>query len=83
MRNTRIYCSLLLLLFTLQSNAQSYSIDGIKYVSSHGIKPIMNGKEIGGYIIFYKKDKADAKNDNYGFYLTSPSVSDQCIGAAY
>jgi hypothetical protein len=75
MQNLKIACLLLGLLFTLQSSAQSYVLEGIKSVSSNGIRAIMNGKEVGGYIVFYKMDKADKKNDNYGFDLLDEKLN--------
>lgn len=35
----------------------------------------MNGKEVGGYVLFYKTDKADSKNDNYGFQLLDEKLN--------
>jgi hypothetical protein len=56
-------------------NAQSYVVEGIETFSSNGIKPIKNGKEVVGYVIFYKTDKADSKNDNYGFDLLNEKLN--------
>lgn len=55
--------------------AQSYALDDISAVSSNGIRAILNGKDVGGYIVFYKKDKADKKNDNYGFDLLDEKLN--------
>lgn len=64
-----------IMLCSLCASAQSFSLEGVKSVSSNGIKAIMNGKEVGGYIVFYKKDKADSKNDNYGFDLVDEKLN--------
>jgi hypothetical protein len=58
-----------------QLGAQAYALDGVKAVSPHSIQAIHNGKDVAGYIIFYKKDKADSKNDNYGFDLTDEKLN--------
>lgn len=64
-----------LLLFSIGLQSQTYSISGIKSFSSRGIKAIMNNKEVVGYVLFYKTDKADSKNDNYGFDLLDEKLA--------
>jgi len=66
-------CSFLLLSTGL--DAQSYALKGIKSFSSSGIKAILNDKEVVGYVVFYKTDKADSKNDNYGFDLLDEKLN--------
>ena len=75
MYKIKIPSFLLCLLFVFQLGAQSYTLEGISSVSSNGIKPIMNGKEVSGYVVFYKKDKKDSKNDNYGFDLVDEKLN--------
>ncbi len=75
MQKIRIPNLLIFLFFAFQLGAQSYALEGISSVSSNGIKPIMNGKEVGGYVVFYKKDKKDKKNDNYGFDLLDEKLN--------
>lgn len=69
-------CSLLVgLLLSGQLNGQSYSVDDIKSFSYSGIRAIMNDKEVTGYVLFYKTDKADAKNDKYAFDLLDEKLN--------
>lgn len=45
--------------------AQTQELSGFKRLSSSSITPIYEGKEVKGYTLFYKTDKADRGNDNY------------------
>lgn len=67
--------SLLVLIGTLTLQAQSYTVDDISSFSSNGIKPIKNGRDVVGYVIFYKLDRADSKNDNYSFDLLDEKLN--------
>lgn len=69
--------TLVLLLFAAQFGlqAQTYALKGINSFSSNGIKAILNNKEVVGYVLFYKTDKADSKNDNYGFDLLDENLN--------
>ena len=51
------------------SFAQTQTLDGFKTIRRSAISPIFQGSEVAGYTIFYKSDKADKKNDNYGLDL--------------
>ncbi|MBL7828852.1 MAG: hypothetical protein JNJ57_19615 [Saprospiraceae bacterium] len=75
MRTLQFFSILIVMLLTCTLSAQNYSIDGVKFFSAEGIKPIMNGKEVGGYIIFYRRDKASEKNDNYGLELLDEKLN--------
>ena len=48
------------------SFAQTQSLEGFKTIRRSSISPIYQGREVAGYTLFYKSDKADKKNDNYG-----------------
>lgn len=67
--------TLLLLVGIVQLNAQSYTFEGVKYASANSTKTIMNGNDVAGYIVFYKRDKADKSNDNYGFDLLDEKLN--------
>ncbi len=68
----------LLCIFSILSiglSAQSYALKGIKSFNSRGIQAIMNNKEVVGYVLFYKTDKEDAKNDNYSLELLDEKLA--------
>jgi len=44
--------------------AQTQQLSGFKSINSHSISPIFDGKEVKGYTLIYKSDKADKGNDN-------------------
>lgn len=67
--------TLLLLFLVGQLNAQSYTFEGVQRASSSSIKTIVNGKDVAGYVVFYKRDKADKSNDNYGFDLLDEKLN--------
>jgi hypothetical protein len=50
-------------------SAQTYEINDVEYFARRSIKPIKKGRETVGYVILYKTDKADRKNDNFAFEL--------------
>jgi len=47
------------------AQGQTKELSGFKTFSSRAISSIRDGKEVKGYTVFYKSDKADKKNDNY------------------
>jgi len=59
----------LLLLLTLSSSAQTQTLTGFSNFRKSALSPIYEGNEVKGYTLFYKADKADKKNDNYGIDL--------------
>lgn len=63
------------MLVVCQLNAQSYTFEGVRSASSGSTKTITKGKEVVGYIVFYKRDKADRNNDNYGFDLLDEKLN--------
>lgn len=67
--------SFLLIVSIVQLNAQSFTFEGVKNASSSSTKTIMNGNEVAGYTVFYKRDKADKSNDNYGFDLLDENLA--------
>lgn len=72
------FCLILSLLFLSFGNtffAQTYKLENIEGFRKNAIKPIKNGAEIAGYILFYKTDKADTKSDNYGFELLDEKLN--------
>src|SRR5688572_20343254 len=46
--------------------AQTQTREGLESMRRSAISPIFSGNEVNGYLLFYKADKADKKNDNYG-----------------
>lgn len=68
-----VFC--LLTMGITQTFAQTYKVDGIESFNRNGIKAIKNGAEITGYILFYKTDKADSKNNNYAFELLDEKLN--------
>jgi hypothetical protein len=62
-------------LVVCQLNAQSYTFEGVKSASAGSTKTIMKGKDVVGYVVFYKRDKADRNNDNYGFDLLDEKLN--------
>lgn len=54
------------LLFSVSfSFAQKQSLPGIVNLRASAISPIYEKSEVKGYLLYYKGDKADRKNDNY------------------
>jgi hypothetical protein len=45
--------------------AQTQTLDGIAQVRRSAISPIFEGREVRGYVMYGRADKADKKNDNY------------------
>ncbi len=58
-----------LLLLASAAFSQTQTLDGFSSISSRGITPIINNNEVKGYSLFYKGDKADRKNSNYGLSI--------------
>lgn len=56
----------LLLFGSIASFAQTQTLEGLSNFYKKALTPIYEGKEVKGYTLFYKADKADKKNDNYG-----------------
>lgn len=76
MKKLKIFLAFCLMALCIgQTVAQTYKLDGIEQFSKSGIKPIKNGTETAGYILFYKNDKADSKNDNYAFELLDEKLN--------
>ncbi len=65
MKTKKVICFLVWLLAAPVIYAQTAELSGFKTLSSRAISPIYEGKEVKGYTLFYKADKADKKNDNY------------------
>jgi hypothetical protein len=74
MRFPKIFLLAFFSILSIGLTAQSYAIKGIKTFSSSGIKAILNNKAVAGYVVFYKTDKADSKNDNYRFELLDENL---------
>ncbi|MER2999244.1 DUF6770 family protein [Pontibacter populi] len=53
-------------LSTLASYGQTQTLTGFKSFSKKALTPIYDGSEVKGYTMFYRADKADKKNDNFG-----------------
>jgi hypothetical protein len=75
MRKIKLFATILAFCAFGQLQAQAYALDGVKSITQQAIQPLRNGKDITGYILFYKKDKADKKNDNYGFDLIDEKLN--------
>lgn len=58
-----------LLLAGTSAFSQTQTLEGFSSISSSGINPIINSNEVKGYSLFYKGDKADRKNSNYGLSI--------------
>ena len=58
-----------LLLAGTSAFSQTQTLEGFTSISSNGINPIINNNEVKGYSLFYKGDKADRKNSNYGLKI--------------
>lgn len=70
--------SILFIVALLASNtlfAQTYKLENVENFRSSGIKPVKNENGVVGYTIFYKTDKADSKNENYGFELLDEKLN--------
>ncbi|WP_439882753.1 DUF6770 family protein [Pontibacter sp. MBLB2868] len=62
----RVLLTNLLLLCTLISYAQTQTLKGFSNFRKNALTPIYEGSEVKGYTMFYRADKADKKNDNFG-----------------
>jgi hypothetical protein len=60
---------LCLIVCALSSPAQNYTLESVQSLPAHGVQTIMDGDEVTGYFVFYKKDMTDKKNDFYGLDL--------------
>ncbi|MBC8052058.1 MAG: hypothetical protein H7Y13_03240 [Sphingobacteriaceae bacterium] len=58
-----------LLLAATTCFSQTQTLDGFSSISSRAINPITSNNEVKGYSLFYKGDKADRKNSNYGLTI--------------
>ncbi len=65
-RNVILFVSLL---FAGSTFAQTQELPDFATFSRQGINPIFEGKEVKGYTLFYRSDKADKANDNYHITL--------------
>jgi len=55
--------------------AQTASLAGFKTLHSNAISAIYQGKEVKGYTMFYKTDKADKGNDNYSLTVYDENLT--------
>jgi hypothetical protein len=62
-RNTLL--AALMAVATTGAFAQTQTLDGISRVGRSAISPIYEGREVRGYVMYSRVDKADKKNDNY------------------
>lgn len=62
-RNTLL--AALMAVATTGAYAQTQTLDGISRVGRSAISPIYEGREVRGYVMYARADKADKKNDNY------------------
>lgn len=60
------WLSVVLWLSVSYSFAQKQTFPGIQNFRGSSISPIYDKNEVKGYMLYYKIDKADRKNDNYG-----------------
>lgn len=58
-----------LLLAGTTAFSQTQTLEGFSSISGRSITPIINNNEVKGYTLFYKGDKADRKNSNYGLSI--------------
>jgi hypothetical protein len=56
-------------------NAQKQTLTGITNLRASAISPIYDQNEVKGYMLYYKSDKADKKNDNYGLDIFDENLS--------
>jgi hypothetical protein len=56
--------------------AQTFGLDGVKYITLNSIQPIMEGREVKGYTMFYRIDKADKKMDNYSLKILDENLKE-------
>ncbi len=68
-------CLLACILSVTFMSAQTASLEGFKTLHSSAISPIYQGKEVKGYTMFYKVDKADKGNDNYALAVYDENLS--------
>ncbi|MCX6270775.1 MAG: hypothetical protein NTU44_06070 [Bacteroidetes bacterium] len=71
----KIFLTLLGFIFTLLAYPQTHTLDGFKSIGKNSISPILEGKEVKGYVLYFKSDKADSKNDNYGLQLFDENLT--------
>ena len=57
--------AVLLCMVAAPAFAQKQSFEGITKFSASSISPVYEKNEVKGYLLYYKSDKADKKNDNY------------------
>ena len=62
-------------LITATVFAQTQQLTGFRQISSRSISPIFDGKEVKGYTLFYKSDKADKGNDNFHMAIYDANLS--------
>ncbi len=68
-------CFLAAVLSVTSMVAQTASLQGFKTLRSNAISPIFEGKEVKGYTMFYKTDKADKGNDNYSLAVYDENLT--------
>jgi len=69
MRTKKLFLTVLALFYLAIGFSQTQTLDGFRRINKSTISPILEAKEVKGYVLFYKSDKADSKNDNYGLGL--------------
>lgn len=62
----QLLIALIILCTSVQVVAQTQTLEGFANFKKRSLTPIYAGNEVKGYIMFYKADKADKRNDNYG-----------------
>lgn len=65
-KHLRVLLIFLLLPCAFTGYAQTQTLQGFSGFYKKAITPIYEGNEVKGYTMFYRSDKADKKNDNYG-----------------
>lgn len=72
---TRLHALLLFAALTFVMRSQTVNFDGIKRVSSSGVKAIIENHEVKGYYVFYFLDKASKKESLYSFNLLDQNMA--------
>jgi hypothetical protein len=57
------------------SFAQTQTLEGVSRISRSAISPIYEGREVRGYVMYSRLDKADKKNDNYALNFYDQDLS--------
>jgi hypothetical protein len=64
MKNKSLILLICAFIYAASGSAQTQQLSGFKTINSRSISPIFDGKEVKGYALIYKSDKADKENDN-------------------